>query len=381
MMNLVAIAQGATIYFVEHPRDIAKCASEVNPSALIGVPRFFEKLHATIEQRVLGLPAGKQRLIRAALNAAKCARQSTGQDRWLRRYTRFKHFLFDRLVLARIRASLGSRVQFMVTGSAPISHTHLEFFADLGWTVLEAYGISENTVPMAANRPGKVRFGSVGMPLEENEIRIEEDGEILVRGPGVFNGYWDEPRDDDLFTQDGYYRTGDIGRLDDNGYLYLSGRKSEMLKTATGRRIFPSAIEAVYQEHPLIDRIVVFGEGRSYLVGLVTANEQELRRKLSDIDESTPITAMISDHRVISWVSTAIEKQGAHLAPYQRIARFTLIPRSFDLAAGELTPNFKIRRDVVAKRLADEIDRMYDEPSVSEQNQIHVPATTCLISS
>jgi long-chain acyl-CoA synthetase len=381
MMNLVAIAQGATIYFVEDPRNVARCAAEVHPTALIGVPRFYEKLHAAIEQRILGMPAGGQRLVRAAFDAAKRVRQSAGQGRGIGRIARFKHRLLDRLVLARIRASLGTRIQFMVTGSAPISQPHLEFFADLGWMLLEAYGISENAIPMAANRPGNVRFGSVGIPLQQNEIRIAEDGEILVRGPGLFNGYWGEPRDDELFTHDGYFRTGDIGCLDDDGYLYLKGRKSEMLKTSTGRKIFPASVEAVYQEHPLIDRMVVFGQSRPYLVGLVEVNEQELRRELSLGNSTAGIAALVNDPRVLDSVGAAVEKQGEQLAPYQRVAQFTLIPRRLEVARGELTPNLKLRRDIVVTMFAHEIDHMYDESWARQRNHTSGLSAACLISS
>jgi long-chain acyl-CoA synthetase len=276
---------------------------------------------------------------------------------------------------------MGSRIKFMVSGSAPIAPRHLEFFSQLGWTVLEAYGVSENTIPMASNLRTRHRSGSVGIPFCQNIIRIAPDGEILVKGPGLFAGYWRENSTEDTFTNDGFYKTGDIGRLDEDGFLYLLGRKSDMIKTSTGRKIFPTAIESVYQEHPLIDKVVIFGEGRPHLVGLITINANEVCRRLGIGPAGSAARVLIRDPRLVEMIRLAVEEQGTKLPPQHRIARYTLMPERFDVATGEITANLKIRRQTIAAKFAECIDRMYDKSSSKLPVDQYEPMVECAISS
>jgi long-chain acyl-CoA synthetase len=373
MMNLVAIAQGTTIYFVRDPKSIADCAREVGPSQLVGVPRFYEKLRGAIEGGIYRLSHRKQRLVRLAFDTARNIRLNVNEGRRPGVALKFAHAILNRFVLGRIRCSFGTRLRFMITGSAPIAKSHLEFFADLGLPLYEAYGISECTVPIAANRPEAFRFGSVGIPFPQNDIRLEADGEILVRGPGVFKGYSGESRDLDRFTPDGFYRSGDLGRFDTDGYLYLFGRKSDMLKTSTGKKIFPTAIEQVYEAHPLIDQVVISGENRPYLVGLISVNNEQLQLELASSQVVAAQIGVSIEERIHELVDAALSAHAQYLAPHERIVRFTILTLPFAITTGEMTTNFKLRRKLIADKYAQRILDMYEKsapwptPSVREE--------------
>ncbi len=281
MMNLVAVARGAKVYFVENPREVMQAIRQVQPSVFVAVPRFYERLYEGIQEEISQRPAWLAGLVRLSMRVgaahARCQRAGGRPPAWLV----LAHPVLDAAVLSRIRAVVGRRMRFMITGSASTPAWLLEFFHGIGLLVLEAYGISENAVPMAANRLQNYRFGSVGRPFAENEIRFADDGEILVRGPGVFAGYFRDAEQQARFTQDGYLQTGDIGHFDADGFLYLTGRKAEIIKTSTGRRISPAAVEAVYAQSPYIDQVVVVGEGRKYLVGLIVLRKGSRDRRRS----------------------------------------------------------------------------------------------------
>jgi long-chain acyl-CoA synthetase len=381
MMNLVAIARGATIHFVPEPREVIQYAGEVHPTVFVGVPRFFEKLRDGIERRIASLPAWQKRLVQLALAEATEHQKAIRAKCRMPLARQLKYFVLDRLVLARIRRVMGSRIKFMVTGSAPIQPRHIEFFSALGWPLLEAYGVSENTIPIAANLRSKSRIGSVGIPFRENMIRIAQDDEILIKGPGVFSGYWPQDDDDEQFTSDGFYKTGDLGTIDDDGFLYLLGRKSEMIKTSTGRKIFPTVLESVYQEHTLLERVIVFGEGRPYLVALIKIDVREACRRLGIEENAKTADELISNDRLGDMIREALIEQGQKLSSFQRIVKYTVVRVGFNIDTGELTPNLKIRRHAIKAKFAEQIERMYDESLSSPVLNFSASVSECAISS
>lgn len=341
MMNYVALAAGVTIYFVEDPAEVLAVAREVRPTYLIAVPRLFEKLHGEIQQRLSRLPQPfrGQSLDRDARDAR----------------AGFVERVSAALVARTVRRTFGGRVEFVVTGSAPMPVWLLQYFRRCGVLLLEAYGLSENTVPIAANRFDAFRFGSVGKLLPENEVRFAEDGELLVRGPGLFDGYWSPAGiDTSGFAADGFFATGDVGAVDDDGFLYLTGRKSDVFKTSGGLRISPSKIEAHYRRLPYIDQIVVFGHGRPFVGALVRVNQ----RLVQDIDGDGVTSA--SDRRKLRVkVEADIAALGAELPGHERIRRFELLEHPFALDRGEMTPSLKLRRDTILRNYREVIDAMY----------------------
>jgi long-chain acyl-CoA synthetase len=343
MVNLCACARGATTWFVDDPREIMARVAEIEPHIFIGVPRFYEKLDRGIAARIDRAAPIQRRLVRWGLAAgerfARARRGGVQSDA----LASARHRIADRLVLRRIRSVMGGNIRYLISGSAPMPLWLLERFDAVGLPILEAYGVSEDTVPVAANRPERQRFGSVGEPLPGNEVRIGDDGEIEVRGAGLFDGYLGRNAAASGIGPDGYYRTGDTGRFDDDGYLYLSGRRADAFKLSTGRWIEPAEIEAVYRRIDYVDQFVVVGRHRASPAALVVVDPQR----------TTPIArARVADD---------LAAAGTALAPYQRITRFELLPGPLTIDNDELTPSLKLRRGVIEARYADVIDRLYGD--------------------
>lgn len=361
MMNYVALAAGVAIYFVDDPAGVVDVARAVQPTYFIGVPRFFEKLYQGIERELASRPAWLRNHVARSLTGGS-GQRARGSPAPRRR-------LLDRIILRRLRGVLGSRLRFVITGSAPAPVWLLEYFERLGILVLEAYGLSENAVPVAANSPHAYRFGSVGRVFRANEVRIAEDGEILVRGPGVFDGYLTVGEAVTVpLTMDGYFPTGDLGRLDADGYLFLEGRKSEVFKTSNGRRITPSQIEAVYKQIPYVDQIVVVGHGRPFPVALLAVNRQLLNATAragggTTAADRVPSNADAPARQFMERLAADMDLVGSKLAPYERIRRFELLEQPFTPEGGEITPSLKLRRDVIERKYRDLIARIYSMPA------------------
>ena len=361
MMNLVALAAGVTTFFVEDPRQIMGALREIRPTLFVGVPRFYEKLEGGIREHVTAQPAWRRRLIdharRIGAEVASRRRRGAPLSPWLA----LQHRLADQLVLRRIREAMGGRIQWMISGSAPAPPWLLESLHAVGWLVLEAYGFTENTVPVAANRPDAYRFGTVGRPFAMNAIRIAEDGELLVRGPGLFRGYEGDGPSPQRFTEDGYYRTGDYARLDADGFLSLVGRTSEIIKTSTGRRVSPAHVEAVYRRSPLVEEIVVVGNARKHLAALITLDvpvvEAELRRAGLPVPAAgAELAAMPA---VTALVARSLQACDDEIPESDRVRAFAILPRPFSLADEELTTSLKLRRQHIEARHAAIIDALY----------------------
>jgi long-chain acyl-CoA synthetase len=360
MLNFAAAQRGAILCFVEDPRTIAECLRETNPEVFVGVPRVFEKIHDGIRNQAAAQSRPARALFAWALKiGGECARRlRAGQTP--SRTLRWKQRLADVLVLRRIRGLFGKNIRFLISGSAPLPAQLPEFFHALGLVTLEAYGVSENTVPLAANRPGDYRFGSVGRPFAANEIRLAADGEVLVRGPGLFRGYEGDREADERFTADGFYQTGDLGRFDEDGYLWLKGRKSEIIKTSTGRKLSPFKIEGAYRKSPLIAQIAVFGDGRERPAALVVLDEAVLAQywNLSGLPSAASEEMRRSDF-ARELTKRELERCGEELAPHERIADFAVLEKSFAVESGELTSNLKLRRQFIAAKYAKVIDGFY----------------------
>ena len=360
MMNLVACALGAETYFVDDPREITDHLREVQPTIFVGVPRFYEKLYQGIQLSLAQQPRWKRRVVNAALRAGASHAQARRSGRVAAWPARARHAVFDRLVLRSLRAPVCGRVRWMISGSAPMPVWLLEFFEAIGLLVLEAYGLSENTVPVAVNRPRAYRFGTVGRPMRANDVRFADDGEVLVNGPGLFSGYFREGRPDDRFTPDGYYRTGDCGVVDTDGFVSLVGRKSEIIKTSTGRRVGPAGIEAVYRQSTYFDHVIVVGNNRPHLAGLITLNvsavELALRQRGARVSGSDKLAAMPF---VQELVQGELDRCGAALSAHDRIRAFRILDKPLTMAEGELTPTLKFRRDQIDHRYRALIDELY----------------------
>jgi long-chain acyl-CoA synthetase len=255
---------------------------------------------------------------------------------------------------------MGGHIRLMISGAAPIPPYLLEFFHALGLLILEAYGLSENIVPMAFNRPRNFRFGSVGQSLVANDIRLGPDNEVLVRGPGVFAGYYRDAASQAQFTPEGYYCTGDYATVDEEGFLYLLGRKSEIIKTSGGRRIAPAGIEASLRQIDYIDQAVICGDGHKCLIGMLAIDWNLLCRRMEGIDQEDfngEYPALLAPMR--SLILEDITRYTARFPQHEQPAGFLLLRRELSIAEGDITPNLKLRRGAIATKYQADIEALY----------------------
>jgi long-chain acyl-CoA synthetase len=346
MINFCAIAQGGETYYVENPREIVRHLPGIAPHVFVAVPRFFEKFYGGLVETVRSGPGWRRWLFNVALANAKrlCATDHRGIVGSVLRPV--MHRLLDALVLRRVRAVLGGQIRFLVSGSAPMPMWLLENFRALGMPVYEAYGMTENIIPVSANRPGAAKMGSVGKPLLHNEIRIAEDGELLVRGPGVFAGYLGEAPAER--TPEGYYASGDYATQDPEGYITLTGRKSDVFKTSTGRRIAPAGVESQITQLPYVELAAVLGANRPFATAVVWIAKDRF------VAEEAPL-APEATARIMEEIRSAV----VGLPDYQRPAGIVLVPRPPSLEKGEITSNRKVRRKQIEANFASELGRLY----------------------
>jgi long-chain acyl-CoA synthetase len=337
---------GSTVYFAESIEKLAETIKEVRPTAMFGVPRVWEKFHAVLAAKLAEATGGKARLL--AWARSTCSKVNEHRDRGeeVPRALELQYRLAYRLVISKIKEALGfDRVRELFSGAAPISADVLAFFASLDLPIKEVYGQSEDCGPTSCNLHGRTRLGTVGPPFPGLEVKIANDGEILIRGPNVFMGYYKEPEATAEVLHDGWLASGDLGAFDADGYLSITGRKKEIIITAGGKNIAPKNIEALIKQSPLVGEAVVIGDRRKYLTALVTLE---------------PVTSKdVAQDQIRSTIQARIDEVNQTLARVEQIKKFTVLPQPFGIDSGELTPTMKIKRKVVAQKYAREIEAMY----------------------
>ncbi len=360
--QLAVIDSGGTLAFWGgDPKRIVDELAEIRPTHFPSVPRIYEKVHTAVLSDAAAQSPLKRGVFRWALregahfSAAMRAGASPG------RLHRLRHDVADRLVLARVRSLFGDRLVFAMCGAAPIGAEILEFFDACGVLILEGYGLTESCAAASVNTPRSVRFGSVGRPLSGTEVAIAEDGEILIAGPHVFSGYHRDPGATDVTLDGPWLRSGDLGELDADGYLHITGRKKDLIITSSGKNISPENLESALRETRWISQALVAGERRPYLVALVTLDADEAPKLASELGIDADLHAMASDPRVHAAVAACIEAVNSQFARIEQIKRFAILERDFTQDAGELTPTLKIKRSVVHEHFGDRIEALYND--------------------
>ena len=344
---------GSTVYFAESLDKVPDNLKEVRPTAFFGVPRIWEKFHAGVAAKLAQATGVKKQLADWARRV--CGKVNAHRDRGERipRALELQYRLATKLVISKVKAALGfDRAQRLYSGAAPIAPDVLEFMASLDLPILEIYGQSEDTGPTAVNLVGRTRIGTVGPALPGIEVKIAADGEILVRGPNVFLGYYKEPEATAETLVDGWLHSGDLGAFDADGFLSITGRKKEIIITAGGKNITPKNIEAMIKQSPLIGEAVVIGDRRKYLTALVTLDEAAARALV-------PAGELAASRELRAAIQSAIDAANEKLARVEQVKKFAILARPFGIDSGELTPTLKIKRKVVAQLYAREIDSMY----------------------
>lgn len=350
---------GLSVYYARSIEELGEHLKEVRPTIFFGVPRVWEKMQAGIEARLNEATGTKARLARWALGVGQRWHELDHAGRPCGPWLGLQMTLARRLIHRKVQAALGlDAARFLSSGAAPIHPDKLRFFAGLDLPVRELYGQSEVCGPSTMSLPGSTRVGSVGKALPGTEIRVAEDGELMVRGPHLFQGYQGSPGATADAFEDGWLRTGDVGHIDEDGYVYITGRKKDIIITSGGKNIAPANIESALMEAEMIEHAVVCGDNRHYLTALVTLDPQALQAFA--IHDGLPAQAPLHDHpRVLAALQGAIDRVNATQARVAQVRKFAVLPRSLSIEGGELTPTLKVKRKVVIDRNAALIDELY----------------------
>ena len=346
-----------------HSSDVKNLVNDLaafRPTFVLAVPRVFEKVYNGAKQRAHADGKGGifDRADRAAVAYSQALDTPSGPGFGLR----MQHRLFDRLVYGKLRAALGGRCEAAISGGAPLGARLAHFFRGIGVTVYEGYGLTETSPAAAVNLQDAVRLGTVGRPLPGVTIRIADDGEIMIKGDLVFQEYWNNPAATaEALDADRWFHTGDLGSLDDDGYLKITGRKKEILVTAGGKNVAPAVLEDRLRAHPLVSQCMVVGDQRPFIAALVTIDEEAWPKWLAErgLPESATVADMREDSVLTAEIQTAVDSANRAVSAAEAIKTFRILPRDWSEETGEITPSLKVKRNVVMKEYADEIAAIY----------------------
>ncbi len=354
---------GVTIAYAESIDKLKDNLGEVNPHIFAAVPRVYEKVYGRVMDNVSKAPAARQKLFWKALDVGKQVLALRAQKKTPDVLLALQHFIFDRLVFAKIRAALGSRFRYSISGGAPLSKELAEFFWAVGVEVYEGYGLTETSPVIAVNYPGAWRLGSVGRIIPGVECKIAPDGEILTRGPHVMRGYFNKPdATKDAIDADGWFHTGDIGKIDEDGFLAITDRKKELIVNANGKNIAPAPIEGFLKGNAFISLPVIIGDRRRYLICLVVPNFDKLKEwaNQNGLGSLSP-ESLAKEPRVRDLYQKAIDEWNAGKPHEQQIVRFGLLMADLTIEGGELTPTLKVKRRIIDQKYKALIDELYEE--------------------
>jgi long-chain acyl-CoA synthetase len=353
---------GMTVAYCDDPATIVEVIKEVRPTVMCAVPRFYEKVHGTILDKVESAPALRQKLFHWAVGVgaerARLERESRPVPAWLA----LRHRIADRLVLAKIRGIMGGRARFFPCAGAPLSVEIEEFFQACGIFVMCGYGLTETTATVSCHVPGQFKPGTVGKSLSGVEVKISDTGEILVRGSTVMKGYYKKPVETAEVFVDGWFRTGDAGVMDAEGNIRITERIKDLIKTSGGKYIAPQQIESAIGADHFIDQIAVIGEGRKFVTALIVPAFEALEQWARSV--SIPFgkrVDLLRHPKVLELFRDRIGERSQAFAPFERIVRFTLLPEALSIERGEMTPTMKVRRRAAAEHYRVEVEEMYQE--------------------
>ncbi len=356
--------KGMTNAYLDDPKQVMDALGQVRPTVMCTVPRLLEKIYGGVREKVGSAPPSRRRLFRWAV--------SVGDDVFRRRKDglpvpaalRVQHGLASALVLKKLQALFGGRIRFMPCAGAPLSADIERFFCAVGIPIVCGYGLTETTATVTCHEPKGFSFGTVGRPLPGQDVRLDRlTREIQVRGPNVMKGYYNKPEATAaVFTQDGYFRTGDAGTFDAYGELVITDRIKDLFKTSGGKYIAPQMIETLIGADPAVEQIAVVGEGRKCVTALIVPSFENLHGFLAEQGlQGLPRDDLVRHPAVTAFYARKIEELSGDLAPHEKIVRFTLLPKEFSLEDGEMTPTLKLKRKVILERYASVIEAMYRE--------------------
>jgi long-chain acyl-CoA synthetase len=352
----------ATIAYAESIDKLRDNLSEVNPHLFGAVPRVYEKIYGRVQENLSRSSAGARKLFERAIEAGKKVTQLRAKKKTPGFVLALEHFLYERLVYRKVRAALGSRFRFAISGGAPLAKDLAEFFWAVGVEVYEGYGLTETSPVIALACPSAWRLGTVGKIVPGVECRIAPDGEILTRGPHVMKGYFGKPKETaEAIDADGWFHTGDIGRIDEDGFLMITDRKKEILVNSNGKNVAPAPIEGFLKSHPFVSLPVLIGDRRKYLSCLFVPNFEKLAGWAKENGlGSLPMEDLVAEPRVVAIFQGAIDEWNVGKPHEMLVNRFAILPRDLTIESGELTPTLKVKRRIIDQHFKHLIDGMYE---------------------
>ncbi len=362
MLDYFYMFSGCPVAYVEVVESVAQALVEVRPTILAAVPRFFEKIYARLMEQGSKTKGAKRKIFNFAMATAREAGSWRSGEKSAGLLLKVKWALADKLVYQKIRAGTGGRLRIVMSGGAPLSKDLASFFWSVGIPIYQGYGLTETSPVLTSNFPVN-RMGSSGKPIANVQIRIADDGEILAKGPCVMQGYYKLPEATrEVLSDDGWFHTGDIGYLDKDSYLFITDRKKDLLKTAAGKFVAPQPIENALKTSPYILNAMVVGDQRKFIVALIVPNAATVNAALAEEGLSFSSDAEMAAHpRTYALIESEVARLTKHLAQYETIKRFALLPEDFTFAGGSLTFTMKLKRRVVEKQFHDLIDKLYSD--------------------
>ncbi|OXR46059.1 Long-chain-fatty-acid--CoA ligase FadD15 [Nocardia cerradoensis] len=346
------------IGYVADVKDVTAELGTFRPTLILGVPRVFEKVYNGARSQAQLTHRGRIFEVAAATAISYSRALDRGHVPW---HLRVRHALFDRLLYSKLRAALGGRATHALSGGAPLGARLGHFFRGVGFTVLEGYGLTETSGAITFNPDDQPKIGTVGQPAPGCAVRIDDDGEILLRGPSVFTGYWHNPAATEATFRDGWFATGDVGSLDAEGYLTITGRKKELIVTAGGKNVAPAVLEDRIRSHAIIGEAMVVGDGKPFVSCLVTIDTEHLPtwKQLHGKPAEATLADLYSDPDLLSSVQDAIDEGNRAVSQAEAVRKFRLLRTEFSEANGYITPSLKLKRNLVLRDFADEIEELY----------------------
>ena len=358
MVQIGAIRAGLHLAHCSDP--VARLQPDMasfKPTFVLAVPRIFEKIYNGAEAKAEA--AGKGKIFRKAAEVA--ITYSEAQDkRGFNPLLTLKHALFDKLVYSKIRAAMGGSVEAAISGGAPLGVRLGHFYRGAGITILEGYGLTETTAGATLNLTKHLRIGSVGRPIPGNAIKIAEDGEVLIGGPIVMRGYWQNDAANQEVFDGQWFRSGDLGRLDDEGFLYITGRKKELIVTAGGKNVAPAVLEDRLRAHPLVSQCMVVGDNQPFIASLITIDQDMLKGWVAANNKAgATLDTLLNDPDLIAVIQTAVDEANKAVSKAESIRKFTILPTDFTIAGGQLTAKLSLKRHVIGEQYAAEIAALF----------------------
>ncbi|MFB0565646.1 MAG: long-chain fatty acid--CoA ligase [Candidatus Aminicenantaceae bacterium] len=362
MVTFTYLYKGCTIGYAESLETVAENLPEVRPHIMVSVPRVFEKIYSKVMDNVLTSSSLKRKIFFWALKVGREYGRKKLLNQSIPRGLQFKKNLAHKLVFSKIIEKTGGRVRFFVSGGAPLSKDIAEFFYAMGLVVLEGYGLTETSPVISVNTLENIRFGTVGKPIPGIEVNIAKDGEILTKGPHVMKGYYKKEDETEEAMEGGWFHTGDIGHLDDDGFLVITDRKKDLIVTAGGKNVAPQPIENLLKTNPYVSNAVVLGDKRRFISALVVPNFDKLDEyaKFNNIPFENQ-SDLIKKDEILNFMLAEIDRSTPSLASYEKVKKIALLERDFEIEKGEITPTLKVKRNIIEDKYRDVIDSLYRE--------------------